>query len=144
MAIAQMLMPAERAKDYTRRLKELNQSFNDLADPEGRNFGQEALLLICDLLWREVHPQLVHERDHLIQVASAIDAADYAGHGNMTPTQAVQRAREIIAAVDGVDYAGVPPTMIAKIRVLHDLVDLTDPKCPVGVALTIAGLEQRP
>jgi hypothetical protein len=33
---------------------------------------------------------------------------------------------------------------LSKIRAMHDLVDLTDPVCPVGTALTKAGLAGRP
>lgn len=44
----------------------------------------------------------------------------------------------IVAAVNAHDR------LLAGIRALHDMVDLTDPNDPIGVALTRAGLERRP
>jgi hypothetical protein len=41
-------------------------------------------------------------------------------------------------------YRGVPAWCVAAIRALHDQVDQTNPACPVGAALTKAGLAVRP
>lgn len=69
-------------------------------------------------------------------------------------TQMIEVA-ENIGLPDPPDKLGVTPMVLHlivrayielrdKIRALHDLIDLTDPNDPIGIALTKIGLEHRP
>lgn len=92
-------------------------------------------------------PRGFNPTNYVVKEPQANDAAFIAASRTLVPAllDEIQRLTQELAVARSVSTeSGVPLWLVFAIRILHDHVDLTDPTCPVGVAITNAGLGRRP